>query len=84
METAAMEERLLNLVRRVLNPADGREIAMDVDLSSVGLDSMRVIDLLLELETEFGLTFPDEMLTANTFRSPSTLLAAVTSLQAAA
>jgi acyl carrier protein len=37
-----------------------------------------VIELLLEIESEFDLTLPDEFLVADTFRTAASLKAAVT------
>jgi acyl carrier protein len=38
-----------------------------------GVDSATVILLLLDVEQEFSVTFPDDVLTAETFFSPKTL-----------
>jgi acyl carrier protein len=76
----ASEARVLNAIRRVLGErAEG--VGMDDELIAVGLDSMRTIDLLLEIESEFGVQLADEMLTPETFRTPSALHAVVLSLQ---
>jgi acyl carrier protein len=50
------------------------------DLKDLGLDSMETIQLLLDLESFYGLTFPDELLTADTFTSVGGLWAAVSPL----
>jgi acyl carrier protein len=56
----------------------------DVELRALGLDSLALIELLVAIEDELGLEFPDELLTAQTFRTPTTLWAAVDSLRAGA
>lgn len=48
-----------------LDPADS--------LQELGMDSMGTIQLLLELEETFSVTFPDEALTAETFATPGSL-----------
>lgn len=53
------------------------------ELERLGLDSQSAISLLLELEQAFSIVFPDEMLTAATFRSSASLEEAVRSLLAA-
>jgi acyl carrier protein len=50
------------------------------DLRELGLDSMETIQLLLDLESSYGLTFPDELLTAETFTSVGGLWEAVSQL----
>jgi acyl carrier protein len=47
----------------------------DLDLAEHGLDSLATVSLLLDLEDEFGVTIPDEMLTATTFATPADLWA---------
>jgi acyl carrier protein len=42
-------------------------------LYDLGLDSMGTIQLLLELEDTFGVTFPDEVLKPETFATPGAL-----------
>lgn len=42
-------------------------------LFDLGLDSMGTIQLLLELEETFEVTFPDEVLTAETFATAGSL-----------
>ncbi|MDF9507621.1 phosphopantetheine-binding protein [Bacillus cereus] len=45
----------------------------EVELSDLGLDSMVSIELLLEIEEWCDITFPDELLTAETFLSAKSL-----------
>lgn len=42
-------------------------------LYDLGLDSMGTIQLLLELEDTFGVTFPDDVLKPETFATPGAL-----------
>lgn len=53
---------------------------MEMDLEQMGLDSMGAISLLLDLEENFGIQFPDDLLTAETFRTGLNLQKAVLSL----
>lgn len=53
---------------------------VDENLNQLGLDSMSAVDLLLDLEESFGILFPDDLLTAETFQTASTLQKAVQSL----
>jgi len=56
---------------------DGREIDPAVKLTEYGLDSMKAIDILLSLESGFGITFPDKMLSESTFSTLTSLSEAV-------
>ena len=49
----------------------------DKSLRELGLDSLAAIDLLLDLEQTFGVVFPDEELTEETFRTAANIAAAV-------
>ena len=52
-------------------------------LFDLGLDSMGTVQLLLELEETFGVTFPDEALTPEVFASPASLWEVIRELTAA-
>jgi acyl carrier protein len=64
-------ERVMRANLRLL--ADDEELDPHVPLSDLGLDSMRTIQLMLELEAAFGVTFPDESLTPETFATAEAL-----------
>jgi acyl carrier protein len=57
-------------------------IPPDLELRSAGLDSLALIELLVSIEDVFGLEFPDELLTAQTFRTTGTLWTVVAALRA--
>jgi acyl carrier protein len=60
-------------------PAD-RLPGPDEPLASYGLDSMRTVSLLVDLEQAFGVTFADEMLVPATFATAGALWAALSQL----
>ncbi len=74
-------EASLAILRQYL-PAlsDGRELPLSTSLRSLGLNSMRAVDLLLDLEDQLGITVPDSALTDENFETAGTLLALVVSL----
>jgi acyl carrier protein len=43
------------------------------DLYDLGLDSMRSVQLLIALEEALDISIPDEMLTADAFRTPGSI-----------
>jgi len=64
-------EAVLRPHLRFLDP--GATIAPDEPLGDLGLDSMAAINLLLDLETTFGVQIPDDLLSAETFETLASL-----------
>ena len=48
---------------------DPREVDSQADLYELGLTSTASVNVMLALEDEFGIEFPDEMLKKSTFAS---------------
>jgi len=67
------------ILRRHLPGLGPQPIAPDDKLVDLGLDSMATVSLLLDLEETFSATIPDEVLTAETFATASTLWSVVSS-----
>lgn len=67
--------RLLALLRPHLRmlPAEAT-IRLDDDLGRLGLDSLESIDVLMEIEAEFGVAIPDELITVDTLTTAGNLL----------
>lgn len=59
---------------------DAQNIPMDKELEALGLDSMGAINLLLDLEDNFGVSFPSELLNEDTFKTAVSLRNVVSSL----
>ena len=59
-------------------------LAPDAGLVDLGLDSLGVVSLLVQLESLYQISFPDSAMTFETFASPATLWAAVARLQGGA
>lgn len=55
-------------------------IASELGLRDVGVDSLALIELLVTVEDTYEVEFPDELLTADTFRTVGTLWDAVCTL----
>jgi len=68
-------EKALRAALRFLG--DGDPIDPDVSLTKLGLDSMETVGLVVSIESQYGVTFPDETLTADTFASARALWAVV-------
>lgn len=77
------EEQFLALLRMLLPdlPEDDAE-ARTSALRDYGLDSLATVDLLVTLEDEFGIEFPDDKLTPSTFVTAAALWDVVRDLRA--
>jgi acyl carrier protein len=72
-------EAVLNVLRNQLNEVyRDAPIPLDEDLTGMGLDSLKSVSLLLELENSFGFVFPDELMTAENFRTARNIIGVVT------
>jgi acyl carrier protein len=65
------------IARYLPDGAEPRSIPDEEPLASLGIDSMRTTDLLLKLESTFGITFPDEVITVEDFRTTANIVRAV-------
>ncbi|NJQ05644.1 acyl carrier protein [Streptomyces lonarensis] len=68
--TPGTEDRVRQVLLSVLGDSvDVSLVDTDTDLWSMGLDSLRCVRLMVALEDEFAIEFPDELLTRETFSS---------------
>lgn len=77
--------RLIALLRPHLRMvAPDAPIQLDDDLGKLGLDSLESIDVLMKVESEFGVAIPDELVTVDTLATPGNLLRVIESQLVAA
>ena len=71
-----------NIFIQVLNNYLSDDVSnnFETTLKDMGLDSMASIELLLELEDQFDIVFPDELLTEETFSTAKTLWESINKL----
>ncbi len=63
-------ERLLGLIRQILGaPAASRPLAVDARLADLGINSIKMVTLMLAIEAEFNLTIPPGEITPESFAS---------------
>lgn len=72
MSAPTFRTRIAELVLRHTRLHDG-SIDPTRPLRELGLDSMSAVNLLLDIEATFGITFPDELLTGEVFRTVESL-----------
>lgn len=71
-------DRIVEIIKRV---GEIDQLAPDQDFYRAGVDSMKAMDVMLDLETEFGVAVPDDKFVKA--RTPEALLALVHELQSA-
>ena len=64
------------------NYADGEPVTDDTELVRSGIvESYGIVELLLFVEEEFGLTVPDEMITPDNFRNVAAIVHGLETIQ---
>lgn len=80
VRTMNMPSRFRTTLLAHLPYADSDDLGPDDDLAALGLDSMGTVQLLIDLEENFGLELPDELITEGTFATAGSLWLTVSSL----
>jgi acyl carrier protein len=84
-QQAAIRDRLLRLVGQILGkPEAAASLPPEARLSELGMSSIKMVNLMLAVETEFDLTIPQGDITPENFRSVASveaLLARLLSLR---
>lgn len=62
-------------------PGDAAELAPDTDLYQAGMTSHASVNVMLALEDQFDVEFPDRMLKRSVFESISSIAAALEELR---
>jgi acyl carrier protein len=79
--TDDFEQTLENVLRMHLPGVEAESsVPPDIPLSDLGLDSLRAVNLVLDLEDTFAIEFPDQMLTEATFHTADALSKALRTL----
>ena len=79
----SIADRLRELiVANVETITDPDTVTADAQLENMGLESVSGLNLLLAMEEEFAVKFPEEMLSNEVFASPRSLENALTLLDA--
>lgn len=67
-----MEAELLEILRRDVLDTD-QDVRSDTDLFVLGLDSMGIMQLLLHIEDQFGVSLDATDLSRENFRTPASI-----------
>ncbi len=73
-------------IRKILSKfgrlsVDIRNVGIEDDLYDAGLSSLATVNVMLAIEEQFGVEFPDRLLTRRSFQSVSSLTDVVESLK---
>ncbi|MFI7635078.1 acyl carrier protein [Nonomuraea sp. NPDC049400] len=80
-ERTHVERRVRDLLaRRAVLPGVIESVEAEADLWELGMESLAMVGVMVAVEDEFGIEFPDELLTRETFRSLAVITDAVMSL----
>ncbi|MFI6905978.1 acyl carrier protein [Nonomuraea sp. NPDC050394] len=80
-ERTHVERRVRDLlVRKDLLPGVIESVDAGADLWELGMESLAMVGVMVAVEDEFRVEFPDEMLTRETFRSLAVITDAVMGL----
>jgi len=78
-----IRERLLRLVAQILGrPEAAPTLPLEGRLSELGMSSIKMVNLMLGVETEFDVTIPQSDITPDNFRSVASVEALLTRLLA--
>lgn len=80
MSTAPWPPAFSDVLRPHLPLLGSAPLAASTNLNDSGLDSLGTISLLVDLEDALAVSFPDELLHPDTFRTVGTLWAALDGL----
>lgn len=70
---APVPERFMDIVKRNSRTPDAVEFDPDATMASLGLESLALVNLLMSIEEEYGIEFPQELVRPSVFATPGTL-----------
>jgi acyl carrier protein len=74
MESSHVQDRVLGLVRNILaRNSISADISPELRLVDIGFTSMDMVNLMLDVESEFDFMIPQPEITPENFRSVQTL-----------
>jgi acyl carrier protein len=78
MSRASIEDTVRQVIKDQLNfTVNGCELGPDDNLWDMGMTSLTCLGLMLNTEDAFGIELPESLLKESTFRSVSSIVAAV-------
>jgi acyl carrier protein len=72
-----IRERLLALVRQTAGQPAGRPLPIDVRLNDLGISSIKMVNLMLSVESEFDIAIPQADINPENFASLASIEALI-------
>jgi acyl carrier protein len=77
-----VRERLIALIRRILGPqAAAKPLPIGARLADLGMSSLKMVNLMLDMEVQFDIGIPQTDITPENFVSIATVEALILKLQ---
>lgn len=77
-----MEEKIRDIIgKHARLAAPATSLPEDADLYAAGMSSQASVSIMVALEDEFGVEFPDHMLKRSVFQTIASIRAAITEIQ---
>jgi acyl carrier protein len=70
---AAVPEHFMNIVRQHSRTPDAVEFDPDASMASLGLGSLALVNLLVSIEEEYNIDFPQQLVRPAVFATPGRL-----------
>ena len=70
---APVPERFMDIVKRNSRTPDAVEFDPDAAMASLGLESLALVNLLISIEEEYGIVFPQQLVRPAVFATPGKL-----------
>jgi acyl carrier protein len=84
LERRVLRDRLIGLVEQILGPSAKMPFPVDQQLSEIGMSSLKMVNLMLDVESEFQIVIPQAEITPENFHSLASIEAMVTRILASA
>ncbi len=77
-----VSERLIALIRRILGPqAATKPLPIDARLADLGMSSLKMVNLMLDMEVQFDIGIPQAEITPENFESIASVEALIQRLR---
>ena len=70
---APVSERFMDIVKRNSRTPDAMEFDPDASMASLGLGSLALVNLLISIEEEYDIVFPQQLVRPAVFATPGRL-----------
>ncbi len=55
-----MKDRIINIIKKLLDMDESENLDMNENLLIKGIDSLRFVEMIIQIEEEFSILFPDD------------------------